>query len=350
MAACGANACAQEEKGDGSKNLFNYKPLGERAPEYKEMPNCDNEKMTLDEYVQNNRAMFVMMTGGMAKIPMFVDAVSKTTITKMTVEKSKICDGDILVHILRPKNLPEKNNAAMIFAHGGPGIAGTAEQFNPMFAFAANIYGVIGFNVDYRLAPEHGNKGGSDIYATLKYVYDNADKLGVDKTKIGMEGESAGAHHMFNACHLMALNNEKPICKMMISEIGMFTSVLKFTKPEDLRLSEEKNGVGKMDFALQAFAGDDYKKQVDNRDPMLFPELVDDKILATYPPTVFISPEFCFFHSATERLANRMREAKNLLEFRLVRGLGHMYKMIQNKEVEETLRDRIICVNTYLKE
>jgi len=349
MAACGASACAQEEKVDGPKRLFNYKPLGERAPEYKEMPNCDDENMTLDEYVKSNRGMFVMMTAGMGKIPMFVDAMGKTEITKLTVEKSKICDGDITVQVLRPKSLPEKGNAAMIFAHGGPGIAGTAEQFNPMFAFAANMYGVIGFNVDYRLAPEHGNKGGSDLYATLKYVYDNAEKLGVDKSKIGMEGESAGAHHMFNACHLMALNKEKPICKMMISEIGMFTSILKFTRKEDLAISEEKNGVGKMDFALKAFAGDEYKKQVDERNPMLFPDLVDDKILATYPPTIFFSPEFCFFNSATERLANRMRETGNLLEFRLIRGLGHMYKMVQNKEVADAMRDRIVCVNTYLK-
>jgi len=349
MAACGASACAQEEKDDGPKKLFNYKPSGQRAPEYKEMPNCDDENMTLDEYVKSNRAMFVMMTAGMGKIPMLADAMGKTEITKMTVEKSNICDGDITVQVLRPKSLPEKNNAAMIFAHGGPGIAGTAEQFNPMFAFAANMYGVIGFNVDYRLAPEHGNKGGSDLYATLKYVYDNAEKLGVDKSKIGMEGESAGAHHMFNACHLMALNKEKSICKMMISEIGMFTSILKFTKKEDLAISEEKNGSGKMDFALKAFAGDEYKKQVDERNPMLFPDLVDDKILATYPPTIFFSPEFCFFNSATERLANRMRETGNLLEFRLIRGLGHMYKMVQNKEVADAMRDRIVCVNTYLK-
>jgi len=349
MAACGAQACAQEEKADEPKRLFDYKPSGERAPEYKEMPNCDDEKMTLAQYVESNRTMIAMAMGGMAKMPMFVDAMNKTEVIKITVEKSKICDADTTVYILRPKNLPKEGCAAMIFSHGGPGIAGTAEQFNPMYAFAALMYGVVGFNVDYRLAPEHGNKGGSDVYAALKYVWDNADKLGINKSMIGMEGNSAGAHHMFNACYLMAQNGEDPICKMMISEIGMFTSMLKFTKKEDLKLREEKLGVGKMDFALEAFAGDEYKQQVADKHPMLFPDLAESKYLAHYPPVAFFSPEFCFFNSATVNFANRLGEVGKLLEFRLIRGLGHMYTMAQNQEVKDVFRDRVICVNTYLK-
>jgi len=350
MAACGAEACAQEEKADQSKRLFDYKPLGERAPEYMKMPMCgDESNMTLDQYVQTNRGMMAMALGNMGKAPMFVDAVSKTDISKITVEKSKICDADITVHVLRPKSLPEKGCAAMIFAHDGPGIAGSAEMFNPMFALAAGQYGVVGFNVEYRLAPEHGNKGGSDIYGALKYVYDNADELGIDKTKIGMEGASAGGHHMFNACNLMAQAGDTGMCKMMISEVAMLTSILKFTKVDDLKLEEEKLGVDKMDFALKAFAGDDYKTQLEQKSPMLFPDLVEDKFLKDYPPVVFFTPEFCFFNSATTKFSERFDKAGKLLEFRLIRGLGHMYKMARNKEVMETMRDHVICVNKYLK-
>jgi len=349
MAACGAQACAQEEKVDGPKRLFNYEPFGERAPEYKEMPNCDDGKMTLDQYVQSNRVMMAMALGGMAKIPMFADAVSKTDISKITVKKNVFCDADTTVYVLRPKSLPEKGCAAMIFSHDGPGIAGTAEQFNPMIAFSAMHYGVVGFNVDYRLAPEHGNKGCCDIHSTLRYVYKNADKLGIDKTKIGMEGTSAGAHHMFNACYLMAKCHETGMCKMIISDKGMFTSRLKFSKLEDLKLKEEKLGVGKMDFALQALAGDDYKEQVEDKDPMLFPDYAEEKYLKNYPPVVFFSPEFCFFNSATKLFADRLEKVGKVLEFRLIRGLGHMYNIVQNKEVQDVLRDHVIAVNTYLK-
>jgi len=349
MAACGIQACAQEEKVDKPKRLFNYEPLGQRAAEYKKMPDCDDENMTLQGYVESNRKMIAMAMAGIARIPMFADAVTKVESTKLVVESSKICDADTTVYCLRPKNLPANGCAAMIFAHGGPGIAGTATQFNPMYCFAALHYGVVGFNVEYRLAPEGGNKGSSDVYATLKYVYDNAEKLGIDKTKIGMEGNSVGAHHMFNACYLMAQNNDIAMCKMMISEIGFFPSVIVYTKKEDLELDEEQQGVGKFDYALQALAGDDYKDFREEKNPMLFPDYAEEKFLKHYPPVAFFSPEFCFFNKATKAFADRLEKVGKLLEFRLIRGLGHMYAMAQNKEVAEVFRDRVICVNAYLK-
>merc|ERR1719397_1182815 len=305
----------------------------------------------MDEYVEGNRKMIAAAMAGLNKNPMFVDAVSKTEITKLTVDKNDICDADVTVYALRPKSLPKEGCAAMIFAHGLSGIMGTASQFNPMYAFAALNYGVVGFNVDYRLAPEHGNKGGSDMYSTLKYVYNNAGKLGIDKTKIGMEGNSAGAHHMFNACYLMAKSGDTKMCKMMLCDIGMFTSRLKFTKVDDLALREEKAGVGKFDFVLEALAGKNaYEKMLEEKDPMLFPDLADDKYLKDYPPVAFFSPEFCFFNSATKIFADRLEKLGKLLEFRLIRGLGHFYAMVQNMEVMQVFKDRVVAVNTYLKQ
>jgi len=353
MAACGAQACAQEvkeEKVDQPKRLFNYEATGERAAEYKKMPDCDDENMTLEGYVESNRKMLAGAMAVVARIPMFADAVTKVEISKLVVEKSKICDEDTTVYCLSPKNLPKKDCPAMIFCHGGPGVAGTALQFNPLYCFAALHYGVVGFNVEYQLAPEGRNKGSSDVYAVLKYVYDNAEKLGIDKTKIGMEGNSAGAHHMFNACYLMAQNNDTGMCKMMISEIGFFPSYIVFTDKKDLQLEEEKLGVGKFDYVLQALAGDDYKEYSAAKHPMLFPDLAEEKILKDYPPVAFFSPEFCFFNKATKAFSERLEKVGKLLEFRLIRGLGHMYTLAQNKEVADVFKDRVICVNVYLKQ
>jgi len=352
MSACGGACGSQrtsDEKAEQAERLFNYKPLGERSPEYKQMPDCERANISMEEYVEGNRKMVAAAMAGLSKIPMYVEAMKNTFIEKLTVEKNDICDADVTVYAIRPNTLPKKGCAAMIFAHGFSGVMGTAGQFNFMYAHAAVNYGIVGFNVDYRLAPEHGNKGGSDMYSTLKYVYTNADKLGIDKTRIGMEGNAAGAHHMFNACYLMALKNEKPMCRMMISEIGMFTSRLMFVKKEDLELKEEKMGVGKMDLPLQALAGDDYKDWVAEKNPMLFPDHAEDKYVKHYPPVAFFSPEFCFFHSATKQFSDRMEKLGKLLEFRLIRGLGHLYTMSHNKEVEEVFRDRVICVETYLK-
>ncbi|SEJ95376.1 Acetyl esterase/lipase [Sphingobium sp. AP50] len=51
--------------------------------------------------------------------------------------------------------------------------------------------------VDYRLAPEARFPAAlEDIYATLCWLHDNADALGIDASRIAVGGESAGAGHV----------------------------------------------------------------------------------------------------------------------------------------------------------
>jgi len=343
MAACGAQC--DEKKVDEPKRLFNYKPSGIKAPEY----TFHNTKKfeSLEAFVDEGREIMAKMMEPVEKMPFIVEALGKTVTTELVMKKGKISDADFTVYMHRPKNLPEKGCAAMIFVHGGGAISGRAKQFTGSYAMMAIQYGVVGFIVDYRLAPENGNKGCTDVYATLKYVYENAEKLGIDKTRIGMEGQSAGAHHVLNACNLMAQNGETGMCKMIITEVGMFTSVL-FSSEKDWKNEELEVGPN-LHFQHKALVGDEYKKCIENKDEMLFPELVHEDKLKLYPPMALFSAEFCPFHKANKRLSQRLERVGKLLEFRLIRGLGHMYAGAHNNEANAAFMDRITCVNTYLK-
>jgi len=344
MAACGA---CTDEKIEKPERLFNYKPAGKKSPNYVPVPD-EGKYDTVEEFVALVRKGMENIKEMVMKMPIMAEAMDKTITTELIVKKGKISDADITVYMHRPKSLPKKGCPAMIFVHGGAAVGGSANDFIPGYAFESIQYGVVGFNVEYRLAPEHRNKGGADVYAALKYVYDNAEKLGIDKSRIGMEGSSAGAHHVFNAMNIMAREGEQGLCKMILSDIGMLTSVLRFSSPKEWKGEEVASGNG-LNVLYEAMLGDRYKEYVDNKDPMLFPELVEEDKLKFYPPVAFFSAEFCSMHKGNQFFAQRLEDLGKLLEFRLIPGHGHMYAMANNEETHAVFADRIKCVNVYLK-
>jgi len=86
--------------------------------------------------------------------------------------------------------------AAILHTHGGGFVLGDAKaSLNAIQEVALALDCVI-VTVDYRLAPETHFPGSlEDNYAGLKWLYQNADELGVDRSRIALMGESAGGGH-----------------------------------------------------------------------------------------------------------------------------------------------------------
>jgi acetyl esterase/lipase len=77
--------------------------------------------------------------------------------------------------------------------HGGGLILGTNKQDDPRFDRWCVELGCVGVSVEYRLAPESRYPEPlEDCYAGLRWVHDNAAKLGVDTSRLGIGGASAG--------------------------------------------------------------------------------------------------------------------------------------------------------------
>ncbi len=78
--------------------------------------------------------------------------------------------------------------------HGGGMVLGTAEGDDARFDRWCPQFGCVGVSVEYRLAPETPYPGPlDDCYAGLRWVHDHAAELGVDTTRLGIGGASAGA-------------------------------------------------------------------------------------------------------------------------------------------------------------
>ena len=82
---------------------------------------------------------------------------------------------------------------AVLWIHGGGMIVGTP-QFEALGSGrVARDLGVVVVSPDYRLAPEHRFPAGlDDCMATLRWMRDHAEELGIDQDRIAVMGGSAG--------------------------------------------------------------------------------------------------------------------------------------------------------------
>jgi acetyl esterase/lipase len=102
---------------------------------------------------------------------------------------------DLVVFVINA-GTPGANRPAILHMHGGGFIVGSAEaSVADLQAQAAALDCVI-VSVEYRLAPETLHPGAlEDNHAALVWLHRQAEALGVDPTRIAVQGESAGGGH-----------------------------------------------------------------------------------------------------------------------------------------------------------
>lgn len=113
----------------------------------------------------------------------------------VSLERRRIATSDgaeILLHIYLPDD--RAGHCGCIYhIHGGGFVTGTAASVEFRHRPMARELGCAIVAVDYRLAPETPHPGPvEDCYAGLAWLFAAADALGIDRSRIGVMGESAG--------------------------------------------------------------------------------------------------------------------------------------------------------------
>jgi len=114
----------------------------------------------------------------------------KPLITRTTIPSS---DGyRVPALIIRPEKL-RSPAPALVYYHGGAFVMKPAPQhFENALRYAREADCLVIF-VEYRLAPKHPFPAGfNDCHAALRWAVSNAEKLGIDKGRIVVGGDSAG--------------------------------------------------------------------------------------------------------------------------------------------------------------
>ncbi|MDQ1423204.1 MAG: hypothetical protein QOD72_702 [Acidimicrobiaceae bacterium] len=98
----------------------------------------------------------------------------------------------VVVRVHRPA-AADGDLPCVYWMHGGGLVMGDYAGDDLRFDRWCPRHGCVGVSVAYRLAPETPYPGPlDDCYAGLKWVYDHAGELGVDRARIGIGGPSAG--------------------------------------------------------------------------------------------------------------------------------------------------------------
>lgn len=97
------------------------------------------------------------------------------------------------VIVYRPNGVAQQPAAALVWIFGGGLISGNAAHVNSVASSFAAELGIVVIAPDYRLAPEHPFPAAiDDCFAALEWLINQADNIGVDRTRIMVGGESAG--------------------------------------------------------------------------------------------------------------------------------------------------------------
>jgi acetyl esterase/lipase len=90
-------------------------------------------------------------------------------------------------------HLVDRALPALLHLHGGGYVVGSPERKGAEHRKLAVDLACAVYSVDYRLAPETPFPGSiNDCYAVVQWLHNNASQLGIDVTRIGVMGESAG--------------------------------------------------------------------------------------------------------------------------------------------------------------
>ena len=102
----------------------------------------------------------------------------------------------IPVAIYTPKkSSPSELKPAVIFYHGGGWTNNTIKRYEPQMSAMSAEGNFVVIGVNYQKAPEHKFPiPFDDSYAGLEWVLKNAARFGIDPTKIGVCGDSAGGN------------------------------------------------------------------------------------------------------------------------------------------------------------
>ena len=241
-------------------------------------------------------------------------------------------DHYIDLFIYRRADIGDTVTPVMVYLHGGGFTAGNIDLFGKQMAYVAEQSGATVIYPEYRLAPETPYPGAhDDCYAAVRYVYENADELHVDCSRLMVAGDSAGGVLTCACAQKDILEGAGMIRKIYLlypapdgrplEEIDDY--VWSYDRYPSLEEQREiaMSRVDRIKNNMVKGAPNLYCQQyTDCYDPMISAYLASDEVLSRFPETVVNNAEFDYLRVGGEQFAEKLKKLG--VNVRLVKYCG----------------------------
>ena len=247
---------------------------------------------------------------------------------RLTKEKIEIPVKDgvkIRGYVYSPVNV-KKGCPAIVFYHGGGFVYNAAPHHFTLARKLALNLGVKVFFVDYRLAPKHPFPTAvEDSFESYRYISENADRFGIDKSRIALCGDSAGGNLSAVTCLIARDEGVTMPCAQVllypfVDEDPNSESMLRFT---DTPMCNSKAAIG-------------YNKAYipeGNYSPREWFSVVDAENLRDLPEAYIETAEFDCLHDGGVKYYNKLKENGNKAYLFETKGTMHGYDIATKSEI-----------------
>lgn len=224
----------------------------------------------------------------------------------------------------------KKDLPVLFYIHGGGFFGGHHEVVEESLKIMCEKYAFPIFSVDYRLAPENPYPiGHNDCYETLKWVYQHAEELNIDKELIFVAGDSAGGN-LTQYCSTRDSEDKQNIVKGQM----LLYPTLNMANVEDeyfhwsidqyQMTKKQEKSLTKMIMMMSGMTSglEDILKVKDAHNDYLNPYTRDPRI---NPPTFITVGEHDYLKVESLAYAAKLHAAQVPVKTVVYNGLGHAY-------------------------
>lgn len=247
---------------------------------------------------------------------------------------------EIPVRVYRPEMASADRAPALIFFHGsGWSIANIAIADNP-HRMLANQTGCVVVAPNYQKAPERPYPIPlDDCTAAYEWTIENADRLGIDRMRVGVGGDSAGGNLAAALClRQVARRAHVPAFQVLVYPAvdcgGKYSS-----------LTENADGPlltsGAMDWFWRNYVGE----AGNPRDPFISPIHADS--FAGLPPALILTAEFDPLRDEGEAYARRLQESG--IDATLIRYDGQIHAFLWMAGVADIAKRSMTDISAWIR-